>query len=144
MSKRGITAQRLVEFHTCHKPVVLAHGRQAYRDLGRHVARAGEHDTGTLSGGYTAGLMAALKKPATRKGHADVLQHLEGYLKAALDNQDKAELGELLEEYRLVRVPLIGPITLLRHHFRKYPNAYARGQVYLQPHPRELMLRNLI
>jgi uncharacterized protein YbgA (DUF1722 family) len=34
------------------------------------------------------------------------------------------------------------PLTLLRHYVRKYNQQYLRGQVYLSPHPAELMLRN--
>jgi uncharacterized protein YbgA (DUF1722 family) len=73
-----------------------------------------------------------------------VLQHLAGYLKRALDSADRNELREVIDEYRLGRVPLIVPITLLRHHFRRHPDPYVEAQVYLHPHPPELMLRNLI
>ena len=39
-------------------------------------------------------------------------------------------------------VPLVVPITLLNHHFRRHPDDYVSRQHYLAPHPRELMLRN--
>jgi uncharacterized protein YbgA (DUF1722 family) len=45
-------------------------------------------------------------------------------------------------EYAAGRVPLIVPITLLRHHVRRHGVATLASQVYLDPHPRELMLRN--
>ena len=73
-----------------------------------------------------------------------VLQHLMGYLKNALDAADRAELLELIDAYREGRLPLIVPITLLRHHFRRHPHPYIERQIYLAPHPAELMLRNLI
>jgi len=34
------------------------------------------------------------------------------------------------------------PVTLLKHYVRKYKEAYLTRQVYLTPHPLELMLRN--
>jgi uncharacterized protein YbgA (DUF1722 family) len=34
------------------------------------------------------------------------------------------------------------PITLIRHYVRRFGVAYLRGQVYLDPHPKELMLKN--
>jgi uncharacterized protein YbgA (DUF1722 family) len=39
-------------------------------------------------------------------------------------------------------VPLVVPLTLLRHHVRAHGVEYLAGQTYLEPHPRELMLRN--
>ena len=70
--------------------------------------------------------------------------HLMGYLKQQLDSADKQELIETIDEYRAGRLPLIVPIVLLRHHFRRHPNEYVADQYYLDPHPRELMLRNAL
>src|SRR3569623_951503 len=86
--------------------------------------------------------MEALQNTAPRKRHAKVLQHLMGNLKKHLDHGDKVEMLELIAAYRMVRVPLIVPITLLKHHFRRFPDPYIDKQVYLRPHPAELMLRN--
>ena len=47
-----------------------------------------------------------------------------------------------IDEYRRGLVPLIVPLTLLRHHVRVHDVGYLSGQTYLEPHPRELMLRN--
>jgi len=141
---QGVTPARLVAFHTRHKLALLAHDRRAYQELGRIVAGAG---TGSLTGNatrYVTKLMTALKRPATRKNHTNVLQHIQGYLKSVLDRADKAELVEVIERYRLGQVPLVVPITLLNHHFRRHPDPYIAQQVYLNPHPPELMLRNLI
>ena len=51
-------------------------------------------------------------------------------------------LQDTIDDYRRGLVPLIVPITLLRHHVRRHDVAYLAGQVYLDPHPKELMLRN--
>ena len=93
---------------------------------------------------YIQILMQTLKKPATRTRHANVLQHLSGFLKQNLDAADKRELLESIDNYRRGRVPLLVPITLLRHHLRCYPQPYLSEQYYLAPHPDELMLRNQI
>ena len=39
-------------------------------------------------------------------------------------------------------LPLIVPVTLIRHQVKKYNIEYLRDQVYLNPHPKELMLLN--
>ncbi len=138
----GITPARLVDFHSRHKLVLMSHGAEYYRRLGQLAAEAGSRPTGELAQVYGREFMAALRHPATRKRHANVLQHLMGYLKRVLDSGDKQELVELIDAYRLGELPLIVPITLLRHHFRRHPHDYVAKQLYLAPDPRELMLRN--
>src|SRR3954467_1021286 len=136
------TVGDLVQFHTVHKLVLLAHSTAAYAQLGRLVAAARASDRAALQSRYTAGFMAALTAIATTKRHTNVLQHMAGYFKKTLDSPAKAELLETIEDYRLGLVPLIVPITLLRHHVRVHDVRYLAGQVYLAPHPKELMLRN--
>ncbi len=138
----GLTPHRLVDFHTDHKFAVLAHDAAAYEVLGRIAARAGSTDLDALAGEYGETLMSALKRRATRKRHANVLMHVAGFLKSYLEAEDKQELLEVIERYRGGLVPLIVPITLLRHHLRRHPNPYIERQTYMNPHPEELMLRN--
>jgi uncharacterized protein YbgA (DUF1722 family)/uncharacterized protein YbbK (DUF523 family) len=132
----------LVRFHTAHKLVLLAHSTQAYSRLGRLVAGAKSVERVALRAQYTAGFMDALKVMATQKRHTNVLQHMAGYFKKTLDEGSRAELMAGIEDYRLGLVPLIVPVTLLRHHVRVHDVKYLSTQVYLAPHPKELMLRN--
>jgi len=132
----------LVRFHTAHKLVLLAHSTQAYTRLGRLVAGARTADRAGLRSQYTAGFMDALAAIATPKRHTNVLQHMAGYFKETLDAASRGELLASIEDYRLGLVPLVVPITLLRHHVRVHDVQYLAGQIYLAPHPKELMLRN--
>ena len=86
--------------------------------------------------------MTLLKQTATRKSHANTLQHIQGYLKTSLSADDKLALTVNINQYREGLLPLIVPITLLRHHFRHHPNNYISDSYYLQPHPAELTLLN--
>ncbi len=133
----------LVRFHTAHKMTLMAHDPAAQRALGRIVAGAGDGEWEAIAGAYGQGFMAALGKLATAKRHTNVLQHLMGYLKDDLSREDKAELLGLIEDYRLGLVPLVVPLTLLKHHLRRHdvPD-WMHRQVYLNPYPKELMLRN--
>ncbi len=144
MRDTGITAARLVEFHTRHKMLVRSHGEIGYGRLGRLVADAGSGDIDELADEYLDVLMKTIKRPATRKQHSNVLSHLAGYLKRDIDAGDRAELVRLIDDYRLGRVPLVVPITMLKHHFRRCPDPYVGHQYYLEPHPEELQLRNFI
>jgi uncharacterized protein YbgA (DUF1722 family)/uncharacterized protein YbbK (DUF523 family) len=132
----------LVAFHAAHKLAVLAHSTVHYGRLGRQAAGAGPRLTRARLDAYGDLLMEALAVRATRARHANVLQHMAGYFKRDLPDGDREELGEAIEEYRRGLVPLVVPLTLVRHHVRRLGVAYLAEQVYLNPHPRELMLRN--
>jgi uncharacterized protein YbgA (DUF1722 family) len=86
--------------------------------------------------------MEALSIPATIRKHINVLQHMLGYFSDRLTSLERMELVEVIEDFRKGFVPLVVPITLIVHYVRKYQIDYLMEQVYLQPHPKELMLRN--
>lgn len=137
---RGLTASRLVDFHTRHKLALMAHDVESSSALGRFVAQAGRRPSKELGHDYIDRFMAALRRPATPARHANVMMHLMGYLKKELVAIDKAELLELIHAYRQGVLPLASPLTLLRHHFRRYPDPYISSQTYLHPDPREWQL----
>lgn len=139
---KGLTAAGLVQFHTEHKFTLLAHNESVYRELGRQIAEIGNASLESFAQIYIRSFMQALSLPATRKTHTNVLMHIMGYVKSSLTTEDKRELLDILEKYRQGQVPLIVPITLLKHYLRRYPNEYIQQQIYLNPHPEELMLRN--
>ena len=122
--------------------MLLAHSTTAYTELGRLVARAKAIDRDLLRDQYSRAFMAALALTATRARHVNVLQHMAGYFKKTLDTAARDELRTTIDDYRLGLVPLIVPITLLRHHVRQLGVQYLADQIYLAPHPKELMLRN--
>lgn len=132
----------LVAFHTAHKLQLLAHSRVRYTELGRLVADGARMDRQTLATQYRRTFMAGLSVMATPGKHADVMLHMLGHLKARVTDADRAELLRLVEDYRRGILPLVVPLTVFQHHVRVHEVAYLRGQTYLEPHPRELALRN--
>jgi len=142
LCESGLTPAKLIEFHTNHKFSILAHDETIYRELGKMVAGAGSADLNQFVQRYSVLLMTAMKQRATRKLHSNVLMHIMGFLKDKIDSGDKAELLDIIERYRRGKIPLIVPVTLLKHHLRRYPDPYIDRQYYLNPHPEELMLRN--
>lgn len=132
----------LVRFHTSEKLLLLAHDPRGYQALGRLVARARGRPRADLESGYGEGFLRALRVPATKGKSCNVLLHMAGYFKDRLAADEKKELQETIADYRAGLVPLVVPLTLLRHHVRKHGALYLEGQTYLEPHPKELMLRN--
>lgn len=139
---RGLSRRSLVEFHTAHKLLIRAHDELAYNRMGRLVGSAGSIDDQTLFANYELEFQRALTSKATVKQHVNVLQHAMGYLKTLLDPVEKREILAAIEDYRSGLLPLVVPLTLLRYNIRRHRVDYLAGQIYFDPHPRELMLRN--
>jgi uncharacterized protein YbgA (DUF1722 family)/uncharacterized protein YbbK (DUF523 family) len=132
----------LVRFHTAHKMALLAHSTEPYNELGRLVARAKSLARGDVETRYRELFMDGLAKMATARKHTNVLLHMAGHFKELLGSDEKQELLTNIEDYRIGLVPLVVPLTLIKHHVRRHKVEYLAGQVYLDPHPKELMLRN--
>ena len=142
--KKGVTRRALTEFHSRYKYQLMANDPVQYKALGKMLGNMGRSDPNEIAPQYFSDLMTALKKCATRRTHTNVLQHLAGYLKQTISAEDKQEIQQLIAQYHQGIVPLIVPLTLLKHHFRQHPDPYVALQVYMQPHPENLSLRNAI
>jgi len=135
-----LSAARLVAFHSRYKYLLMAHSLSAYRDAGRLLSDL-RGDVEARATDYIRLLMSGLREPATRKGHANVMSHLQGYLKRQLDSASRQELDALIGAYRRGEQPLLAPLALLKHHFRRFPDEYVLNQSYLEPTPPQAGLR---
>jgi uncharacterized protein YbgA (DUF1722 family) len=131
----------LMDFHARHKYLLMAHSPERLRTMGRLLAGGGRLSADLLER-YRALLDAALQVHATPRKHVNVLQHIAGHYRDDLDEADRAELHQAIADYLAGLLPLIVPLTLVRHHARALDATYIRDQVYLRPHPKELMLLN--
>jgi len=137
----GFSTGGLVEFHTRHKLQLMAHSPRGMRELGALAAQIGRRALPEIAADYHTGLMRTLAVKATPARHTNVLMHIMGYFKRQLDAADKQELLEAIEAHRLGNLPLMAPLTLLKHYVRIHGQEYLAGQTYLQPPPEELQLR---
>ena len=131
-----------VKFHTQHKFLLLAHSRKHYDDLGELVAHSKTIKPSELKKKYGKLFMEALTSKSTPKKNTDVLLHMMGFLKKLLTKIEKEDILSTIEDYRNEILPLIVPVTLIRHQVKKHNIEYLHDQVYLNPHPKELMLLN--
>lgn len=136
------TVNGLIQFHTSHKLMLMAHSPEHYRIAGQITASANKSNLKNKQSDYLKNLMAGLKKAATPRKNFNVLQHILGYFKNDLTSDEKRETLEIMENYKNELIPLIVPVTLLNHYINKYNQEYLKGQYYLHPHPYELKLRN--
>ncbi len=132
----------LVDFHTRHKLLLMAHSPKHLKQMGHLAAHAKELSARELAERYEKMLAEAMALKSTPAKHGNVLHHMMGYFRKNLSADEKRELIEVIDEYRRGLIPLIVPATLINHYVRKYDEPYLGKQVYLNPHPLELQLRN--
>jgi len=135
------TRGSLIDFHSRNKLSLLSHSpaNAARMDT---LANAGNRLSETKRfSRYQALLTDTLALKSTLRKHLNVLQHVKGYFKKQLTEDEKRELIDVFNQYRNGRIPLIVPMTLVNHYARKYDHPYLQSQTYLHPHPVELKLR---
>jgi uncharacterized protein YbgA (DUF1722 family)/uncharacterized protein YbbK (DUF523 family) len=143
LTEHTISRAALLQFHAQHKLVLVAHSQVGTQRLGRLLAHPEQWaDDQTLATAYLDGFTEVMRRTPTCRSHTNVLQHLVGYVSDHLDSGERAELTEMIDQYRRGILPLIVPVTLLRHYVRTFQVPYLLDQVYLTPHPHELMLLN--
>ena len=138
----GARPRDIVAFHTAHKFLLLAHSPVDYAKLGRLLGNLKSLPRAEWLARYEEGFMQALAVAATPRKHVNVLQHIVGFFKQRLSSEEKRELGGLIKDFAQGLVPLVVPITLINHYVARFAVSYIADQLYLSPHPKELMLRN--
>ncbi|GAD79701.1 YbgA family protein [Vibrio ezurae] len=135
------TSGKVVAFHSRYKLTLMAHDPSSYKVLGQLVARVADYDSDAFYSLYRLKFMQALTHRASRKNNSNVLMHIQGYFKKWLTAQERQELRAIIDEYRQGLLPLLSPLTLIRHYLSLYPDTYLQSQKFLTPHPQELRLR---
>jgi len=140
----GLTPQRLIDFHSRHKFQLLAHCQRTYRELGPMLANLKARPLEEIANDYIHAVMEAMKKQVSRGAHVNTLQHMAGFLREGLSQEDRTLINEQIDAYLREDVPLIVPMTLLRGALRKVDQPYLQAQRYLNPYPDSLGLRNRV
>ena len=144
MRAGGLTAAKLIDFHTRHKFQLLAHCQATYRRLGPLLADLRAAPLERIADQYIAEVMQAMAKRISRGAHVNAIQHLLGFFRGQLAAEERRMVQEQLDAYLREEVPLIVPMTLIRLAQRREPVAYLTAQEYLTPYPDELGLRSSV
>ena len=142
LETRNGGVKELVAFHAEHKLLILSHSPKHLTVLGRLVANPDRMKPAALREAYFRNLMEGLRLTASVRKQTNVLEHMAGYFKKRLTPDEKKELRDVIGLYHQGLLPLIVPVTLIAHYVRLYDEPYLQKQIYLHPHPIELMLRN--
>lgn len=133
---------KMVRFHTAHKLLLMSHSPKHYKELGKLVADVKRYSPSEMREKYSTVFMDGLGYKTTTKKNVNVLYHILGYLKQVLTASEKKDILQVIDDYHKELTPLVVPLTLLRHYVSIHDIEYIKDQIYLTPHPKELMLRN--
>lgn len=138
------TPKKIIEFYSRYKYQVMAHHVPSYYAIGKFLANLTAQPIAEINQKFIQLLMAALGHQATRKGNTNAMMHLRGYLKSHITKLEKEELSHSIESYCKGMVPLVVPLTLLKHYLMTLDNPYLKNQTFWSPYPETLGLRNFI
>ena len=140
---RQIKSQRrmkdLVEFHSQHKLLLLAHNQLHYRNCGRIVANHEKLKPDQVFNNYEAELAQILRKIPRFTAIINTLQHAFGWISDGLSAEEKKFFLNSIEEYRDERIPLSAVVRLIHSSAIRFNNSYLQSQVFLNPYPTELV-----
>ena len=127
----GLTAERLIEFHSRYKYLLMAHSVRHYREAGRLLSdlRGGVAGTGKR---YLACLMEGLARLAGSAGHANALSHMQGHLKRRMSADEAADLRCAIDRCRTGAASVAEACERLRCALDRHPDAYLRKQAYFE------------
>lgn len=131
-------------FHRDHKYLLLSKSESIYREMGPIVAETTQENLADCLKAYETKLHALLAHRSKRGSVINVLDHLYGYFKKQLTEQEKTHYRETVEEFRNGIVPLIAVIKVLQQFLSHYGSDYLETQVFFHPYPAELALRSEI
>jgi uncharacterized protein YbgA (DUF1722 family)/uncharacterized protein YbbK (DUF523 family) len=134
----------LVQFHTSYKFLLHSKNEVLYRELGNIVANREKLELSQIVENYSKIFFKAIAEKSSVEKNINILQHMFGFVKKEVSDEEKKEFFENLEDYRNRLVPMIVPISFLQLFAKKYKNEYLLNQKFISPYPKELALRSKI
>lgn len=138
--RKGPSMGGLVKFHTNNKLLLMAYNHKSLRDLGRIVANHEKKPVEKVFDDYAQELFKALAKAPRYTSNVNVLMHALGYFSKGLQSSEKKYFLEMLEKYRVSRVPFSVPLSIIRSFVVRFEEPYLKDQTFFEPYPEDLML----
>jgi len=129
----------LVRFHAENKLLLMAYHQGMLKELGQIVSNH-KHlpETGVFKL-YEDGFRRAFVKQPRYTSNINVLMHALGYFSDGLLKQEKAFFLDQLEKYKLCKIPLSVPVSIIKSFIVRFGEDYLNQQTYFDPYPEALM-----
>ena len=134
-AKESGRTTRLVRYHAENKLLFMAYHQDAMRGMGRIAANHEKHEFGEAAARYEDALSRLLARTPGQASWVNALTHAMGHLSKKISPSDKARFLATLEEYRERKIPLDGPLDMLREWSERFGAEYLEKQTLFEPYP---------
>jgi uncharacterized protein YbgA (DUF1722 family)/uncharacterized protein YbbK (DUF523 family) len=136
-NQREITP--LIDFHSKNKYLFMAYNQSALKEMGRLVASHKQKPIEEIYQGYEHQLQRMFARKPRDQSNINVCQHIAGYFKQELSNEEKQYFTGLLDKYRNEKIPLSSLTSVLKAWVIRFNQPYLNSQTYFEPYPEELV-----
>ncbi len=137
-----LTTSAIQTFHHRYKLLLAAHNEKTAKALGKRLAKLTQASLEEVADHYISEFMKATVKPVERLQQANLLQKIHRFIKDAMTADERSEINLQIQRYRQGVIPLIVPMTMIRHFFTKYKGDST--MTALHAYPDALGLQNSI
>ncbi|MGG4607701.1 YbgA family protein [Providencia sp. Me31A] len=140
----NLTHSEVIQFHSCHKYLIMAYSPVGYKFTGRLVASMQKNaDLHVFFNYYKVCLMEIFASIPTRNIQVNALSHMQGYFKRKATKDEKKRLLWLINDYREGHLPISQPLTMMRQLLEQYPDNYLSKQYFFKPYPNCVTVREI-
>lgn len=129
----------LAEFHGSESLLLMAHDPEANNYLGMMIGEAFDWPKQKAADEYRRGFMAALSKPASRKSHKDVLEHVANFMESRVTGVEADIIRTVISGYEKGEVGRSVPLGTLEDLLKRHKMSFLAEQSYFVPYPLALM-----
>jgi len=137
--KKTATLQKLLQFHTENKFLLMEYNQKELRILGNILANQDKQPLSTVFSDYENHLYIAFSKAPRYTSVINVLNHAFGYISQELSTLEKKFFEDLIEKFHKGQISLSVPINLVRSWVIRFKQPYLSPQTFFEPYPDELL-----
>ncbi|KEK22427.1 YbgA family protein [Bacillus gaemokensis] len=137
--KHKKSLKELVSFQSDHKYLFMAYNQMKQKELGRIIANHGKDNLESIFENYEKTLYELLNRTPRYTSNINVCQHIFGYFKNDLKQQEKEHFLTLLQKYAEKKMPLSNLLVVLKSWALRFEEHYLLRQTYFEPYPEALI-----
>ena len=128
--KNKPSMEKLVNYHTNNKYLLMAHSQAGLKELGNFVTNHKKLALKDILENYEKVLVRTLKKEPSTKSHINVLMHIFGYFGKYLNQNEKAIFMQFIKNYRTNKITLGKILSEIEPITYRFNNLYLVSQTY--------------
>lgn len=133
------TMKGLVDFHGINKYLFMSYNQKELKAMGKIVANHEKKPVAEVFAEYEPHLAWLFRQAPSVRSNVNVCQHIMGYFKKELSQNEKQFFLEELDRYYEKKIPLSTILAILKSWVIRFNNDYLNKQSYFEPYPVNLV-----